>query len=63
MIHQNKHPSGRFSNFLFGLCQLLDGVVRVISAGYAHTNLMCLVTRYQSRKMLENIKKKREVYH
>lgn len=62
MIHQNKHPSGRFGNILFGLCEVIDGVVRVMSAGYAHTNLLCFVTRYQARKMLKNIKKKRGVY-
>jgi len=33
-IHKNKHKLGQLYCFTFGLCSILDGLVRVISLGY-----------------------------
>lgn len=36
MIRRNRAPYGHWGNFLFGLATLLEGLVRVLSLGYAH---------------------------
>ena len=45
----NKNPS-----IIFGLAQLIDGIIRVISFGFVFTNLPLIVSRNQAFK---NIKK------
>lgn len=34
MIQRNLNPAGRMGCIVFGLAQLLDGVVRVVSVGF-----------------------------
>lgn len=59
MIERNKHPSGRLSNMLFGLAEVVDGLVRVVSFGFAHTRLTLIVSKWQTKKHIESLKKSR----
>lgn len=54
-IERNKHPSGRLGNITFGLAAILDGLVRAGSLGFFHTNLTLLVSRIQTRRMLDRL--------
>lgn len=57
MIERNRHPVGRIGNVLFGLAQLGDGLVRVVSLGWCHTRLCLAVTKWQTRKHLQRLKR------
>lgn len=37
MIERNRNPAGRLYNLLFGLCEIVDGIIRVVSLGYLHS--------------------------
>jgi hypothetical protein len=56
-IERNKHPSGRMSNALFGLIQVADGAVRVLSLGFLHTDWLCRYTSWQAKVMFRNLKR------
>lgn len=59
MIEINRHPTGRSGNLLFGSCEIIDGIVRVISLGFLHTRLLSTVTGWQARRMINNVERKR----
>ena len=44
-VERNRHPAGRAFNTLFGLCQVADGFIRIVSLGYLHTRLTSTVAR------------------
>ena len=52
MIERNLHPTGRLGNMLFGLAEITDGIVRVLSLGFLHTTLMVDLTRWQAQRMI-----------
>ena len=56
MIHRNKHPAGRISNMIFGLCSIGDGLVRVLSFGFCHATLSLDWSRYQVKVQIKNLK-------
>lgn len=60
MIQRNLNPAGRMGCIVFGLAQLLDGVVRVVSGGSLHTTAPLAVSREQSRRHIQNLKHARQ---
>lgn len=50
MIERNLNAAGRRANVLFGVVELVDGLVRVLSLGFCHTRLCVIVTRWQVRR-------------
>lgn len=60
MIERNRHPTGRSGNVLFGLAELSDGAVRVLSLGFLHTRLLTTVTRWQAKSMIQRAKRLRD---
>lgn len=59
MIQRNLHPAGRIHCIVFGLAQVLDGVVRIASGGFFHTTAPLAVTREQARRHIQNLKRAR----
>jgi len=57
MIERNHHPAGRVFNMLFGLCQVADGFIRVLSLGYLHSRLTLTVSRKATEKLISHRKK------
>lgn len=56
-IQRNHHPAGSLGNMLFGLSQVVDGTVRILSLGFLHTTLTLTVARMQSRMAIAALKK------
>lgn len=54
MIERNLNAAGRRANVLFGLVEVIDGLVRVLSLGFCHTRLCLVVTRWQVRRAFQN---------
>ena len=54
MIERNLHAAGRRANVLFGFAEVIDGLVRVLSAGFLHTRLTLIVSRWQMRRAFQN---------
>ena len=52
-IEINKNPSGRCGNFVFGFVVILDGVVRVFSIGFLHTDFMSSYAKRQAKKRIK----------
>ena len=48
-INHYRSPSGYLSNVVFGLCEVCDGLVRILSLGYACTTLTLDYSRRQAR--------------
>lgn len=51
MIERNRHIAGRRANMLFGLANVVDGLVRVLSLGFCHTCLPLEVSRRSMKKV------------
>lgn len=55
-VERNRHPAGRAFNMLFGVCQVADGFIRIVSLGYLHTRLTLTVTRKATEKLISRRK-------
>ena len=53
MIERNLHAAGRRANVLFGVAEVIDGLVRVLSTGFLHTRLTLIVSRWQMRSAFQ----------
>jgi len=53
MIERNLNAAGRRANVLFGVAELIDGLVRVLSAGFLHTRLTLIVSLWQMRRAFQ----------
>jgi hypothetical protein len=53
MIERNRHPSGRVSNMIFGLCAITDGFVRVLSLGFLHSRFTLEWSKYQALRRIK----------
>ena len=56
-----KRPKNHYNNFevmTFGLCQVLDGLVRILSLGFFFTSLPLICSRKQAERII--LKRKRE---
>lgn len=56
MIQRNKHAAGRFANIIFGLANVVDGLVRAGSLGMLHTTLPLKVSKYQAKLLINRMK-------
>ena len=45
IICVNKHKSGRIGNVSFGILGVIDGLVRILSFGFLHTDLQLMWAR------------------
>lgn len=54
MIERNLNAAGRRANVLFGVAELMDGLVRILSLGFLHTRLTLIVSRWQIRRAFQN---------
>ena len=59
MIDRNLNAAGRRANVLFGVAELIDGLVRVFSLGFLHTRLTVIVSRWQMRRALRAFQNRR----
>jgi hypothetical protein len=50
MIKIDKNPAGRISNIFFGLCVVIDGIIRIVSLGFLSTNLPLQFSRIQAKR-------------
>ena len=57
MIERNRHPAGKLFNMLFGLCQVTDGFIRILSLGYLHSRLTSTASRKSTEKLISRRKK------
>lgn len=55
-IQRNKHPDGRISNIVFGLCHIADGLVRAGSLGSLHTTFPLDYARYLAKHRFAKLK-------
>jgi hypothetical protein len=58
-IYQNKNLSGRLNNIGFGLCSVIDGLIRVLSLGYLHTTLTLDYARNTAKNRFVKLKRER----
>lgn len=56
-IQRNRNPCGRMFVMLYGLVEVIDGLVRVFSFGFCHTTGPLDISRTQSRKYFAKMKK------
>jgi hypothetical protein len=56
MIERNLNAAGRRGNVLFGVAELMDGLVRILSLGFLHTRLTLIVSRWQIRRAFKNLR-------
>jgi hypothetical protein len=52
MIQVNKHPTGRLSNIGFGFMQLGDGIIRILSLGFLHSQFTLEYARRQAKRRI-----------
>lgn len=52
-IQVNKNPAGWLNNMEFAICQLGDGLVRVLSIGFLFSDLILSQTRRASRRSIK----------
>ena len=57
MNERNKHPASRAWNVLFGLAQVVDGLVRALSLGFLHTRFPVNVSKRQALHSIRNTKR------
>lgn len=57
-ISKNNNPAGKVINTLHGLAEIVDGVVRLISLGWLHTDFVVSVARWQARRPFNGLRKR-----
>lgn len=55
-VERNRHPAGRAFNMLFGVCQVADGFIRIVSLGYLHSRLPSTAARKAAEKLISRRK-------
>ncbi len=58
MIERNKNAAGRRANMLFGIANILDGLVRVLSAGFLHTRIPLELAKSNAKRHIKRLKEK-----
>jgi hypothetical protein len=56
-IYRNKHPAGRFNSFTFGLCNIGDGLVRVLTFGFFHSTFALDHARSTAKRRIEKFRR------
>ena len=57
IIHVNKHRDGKVGNMCFGVLGILDGIVRLFSFGFLHTDLQLRWARNSAARSITKQKK------
>lgn len=57
-LNVNKNPAGRLNAFTFGLCNIADGLVRVLTLGFLFSEFALGHARNTARRRLEELKEK-----
>ena len=60
IIRVNKHKSGRIGDVSFGILGVIDGIVRILSFGFLHTDLQPRRARNSAARNIAKQKKMRE---
>jgi len=60
MIERNRNPAGKLFNVLFGLSEIADGLIRVISLGYLHSRFALEVFKRAVKRHIAYQKKQRD---
>lgn len=60
IIRVNNHRSGRIGNMPFGILGVIDGLVRILSFGFLHTDLQLIWARRDAAHHIAKQKKARE---
>lgn len=60
MIHKNLNSAGRIANMIFGLAEILDGLVRTLSFGFYHSTVTSSVSKWQAKRHIQLLKKSRK---
>lgn len=55
-VERDRHPAGRAFNMLFGVCQVADGFIRIVSLGYLHSRLPSTAARKAAEKLISRRK-------
>jgi hypothetical protein len=58
MIERNRNAGGRLGTVLFGLANIVDGLVRVLSFGFLHTRLPLTLAKWQAKMGIKRLKRK-----
>ncbi len=56
MVERDRHPAGKLFNMLFGVCEIADGLIRVVSLGYLRSTLPLTVARSAAEKLITSRK-------
>jgi hypothetical protein len=56
-LQRNLNPSGRLSNMAFGFYQFADGLIRMLSLGFAHTTLPLDHARRTAKARFDKLKR------
>lgn len=59
MIELNRNPAGKMSNIIFGLGEVVDGLIRVASLGFLHTTITVSISRWQAKSHINRLKNRR----
>ena len=55
-IYVNKNPAGKISNLTFGICQIIDGVLRIFTFGWLASTLTLDHSRKQAGKNIQKLR-------
>ena len=53
-IERNRNTDGNVGTILYGIVEILDGVVRVLSLGFLHTDFCVRYSGYLAKKRIES---------
>lgn len=59
-IYKNLNPTGHWSNIVFGLCEAVDCIVRVVTLGRYATNLTTEQSRIMTVRHFTKLKQNRQ---
>lgn len=60
ILYRNHNPAGRLLCILFGLAQLVDGIVRVLSLGFFATTLPKDASKLMAKQSINRLKLRRK---
>ena len=63
MLFLNKNPAGKISNMVFGILEIVDGIVRVLTFGFIATEFNLRFTRWTAKNHIQKLKREREKKH
>jgi hypothetical protein len=58
MIERNKNRAGRIGCMLFGLANIVDGLIRFLSFGFLHTRLPVELSKFQAKRGIKRLRER-----